>query len=165
MAQSHENWTKCHFEGTFWPPFDSYMPRGPRKSTPDTETNWCIWVATQGFFLGGIQEKKMQRNAEKCGKCGENAEKGGPRFIPPDTEYYGNCYYGMVRNIKIRNISLPQRLVGFWHNGNEDDLGKHRQTPWGCLWTSSVIELERGGSIVCIMIFYWPQDSTFRSAI
>jgi hypothetical protein len=81
MAHFHENWTKWHFEGTFWPLFTIYMPGSPRKR-PQMPQNYSIYLGGHPGILG---EKKCGKNAEKCGKCGKmrKMRKNADRNFPP----------------------------------------------------------------------------------
>ena len=64
-----------------------------------------------GTFLKDFVDSgpRPSKKARKALIFGENQEKSG-QFITDITEYYGyygNGYYGILRNITVRNISLP----------------------------------------------------------
>ncbi len=99
MANSHENWTKWHSEGTFLATFffPFIWPEVPEKYPRYPETNQYIWVAIQDF------REKTWKNMEKCGKMRKNAEKCGKMrttIYPPDLCVY-ICIYFLCTHVSL----------------------------------------------------------------
>lgn len=66
MAHFHENWTKLHFEGTFWSLFAIYMPMGPRKKVPQMTQNQSIYLGDHPKILGKKTQKMRTAITPLC---------------------------------------------------------------------------------------------------
>ena len=109
MAHFHENWTKWHFEGTFWPLFAIYMPGGPRKSTPNAPKlinifGWSSW----DFGKNAEKMRKMRKNAEEWERMVCRQAQLVHYGIINEWNYISRKMYHLLHNVN------KEKYITFW---------------------------------------------------